>query len=215
MPPPPPVFATPALPESGQQMQPPQTEPVDDPGGHLMRKMGWAQGQGLGKSGQGMTTPLVAVRTGKSATIINAQPQMLPPAMLPPPASPVALGPPPAPAASAAAAGPAPLTFRGRPSKVLLLRNMSAASEVDDSLVADVGTECSAKYGEVVDVQVRVMPPGEDGAEDVRVYVRFAKQSSAMRAYLDLDGRFFNERQLAVWFFEEDAFEAGHPGVLA
>lgn len=95
---------------------------------------------------------------------------------------------------------------------------MASVDEVDDSLVADVGTECSSKYGDVLDVRVRVTPtlpgaPGSDDAgavgADVRVFVRFGKQSSAMRAYMDLEGRFFNERQLVVWFYPEDAFDAG------
>lgn len=89
---------------------------------------------------------------------------------------------------------------------------MASVEEADESLVADVGGECSAKYGEVLDVRVQLSPPADDDAgigADVRVFVRFSKQSSAMRAYLDLEGRYFNERRLVVWFYPEDAFDAG------
>ncbi len=39
----------------------------------MMQKMGWKAGQGLGKDAQGITTPLVAQKTGVgSAVIVNA-----------------------------------------------------------------------------------------------------------------------------------------------
>jgi hypothetical protein len=149
-----------------------------------------------------MTTPLVAIRAGKHgpAVIANAQPQQ--------PAAPTA---PVAPATPVPSATTQPVTFRGRPSRVLLLRNMATAQEATteaDSLCSDVGTECNGKYGEVNDVRVHVVPGAPGADADVRVFVRFGKQSSAMRAYVDLEGRFFNERQLAVWFFSEAAFDA-------
>jgi hypothetical protein len=84
-----------------------------------------------------------------------------------------------------------------------------AATEAE-ALCADVATECNAKYGEVTDVRVHVAAgTAAEEALDVRVFVRFSKQSSAMRAYVDLEGRFFNERQLVVWFFPEDTFDQG------
>lgn len=45
----------------------------------MMEKMGWREGQGLGKARQGMTTPLVAQKTDThAAVIVNAQPTPAP-----------------------------------------------------------------------------------------------------------------------------------------
>ena len=39
-----------------------------------MMKMGWKEGQGLGKSDQGMTTPLMAKKDGRRSGVIVAAP---------------------------------------------------------------------------------------------------------------------------------------------
>lgn len=89
---------------------------------------------------------------------------------------------------------------------MVLVKNMAAVEEADDALAADVRSECDAQYGQVLDVVIHTR--GDRGPEEaVRVFVRFAKQGSAMKAYLGLDGRFFNERRLATWFYGEDAFD--------
>ena len=46
----------------------------------MMEKMGWKEGQGLGKLRQGMVTPLVAQKTdARSGVIINAEERGGPP----------------------------------------------------------------------------------------------------------------------------------------
>ena len=179
-----------------------------DPGLSMIQKMGWSEGQGLGKANQGMKTPLMAKKTdGATGVIVNASDKF---AKLPPPP------PPPPPAAAAAAAGSggggAPkgaVTFRGRPSRVLLLKNMVGPGEVDDDLSGEIGEECS-KYGEVLKVTVYELPPADKPAPEnaVRIFVKFSKQAAAMKAYIDLDGRYFGGRQVWVAFFTEGDFDA-------
>ena len=43
--------------------------------------------------------------------------------------------------------------------------------------------------------------------EAVRIFVKFAKQAAAMKAYIDLDGRFFGGRHVWVCFFKEADFD--------
>ena len=53
------------------------------------------------------------------------------------------------------------------------------------------------------------VPPSEGAApeEAVRIFVQFSKQAAAMKAYIDLDGRYFGGRQVAVSFFDEKDFD--------
>jgi splicing factor 45 len=41
----------------------------------MMQSMGWSEGKGLGKEGQGMATPIILQKTDKrSGVIVNAEP---------------------------------------------------------------------------------------------------------------------------------------------
>ena len=46
--------------------------------------------------------------------------------------------------------------------------------------------------------------------ECVRIFVKFGKQAAAMKAYIDLDGRFFGGRHVWVCFFKESDFDGGN-----
>ena len=74
------------------------------------------------------------------------------------------------------------VTFRGRPSRVLLLRNMVGPGEVDGELSSEIGEECS-KYGEVAAVHVYEVRPTSGGAvapeEAVRIFVKFSQMAAA------------------------------------
>ena len=66
-------------------------------------------------------------------------------------------------------------------------------------------------YAEVLQVTVFEVPASErPNPEDaVRIFVKFSKQAAAMKAYIDLDGRFFGGRSVWVAFFAEADFDAG------
>ena len=178
-----------------------------EPGITMLQKMGWSEGQGLGKEGQGMKTPLVAKKMDSTTGVItNAEHR---PLSRPPP--------PPPPPPPSAAAGVAPeakktgaVTFRGRPSRVLLMKNMVGPGEVDEDLVNEIGEECS-KYGEVAKVSIFEVKEAAD-EEAVRIFVKFQKQAAAMKAYIEMDKRFFGGRQVWVCFFQEKDFDAGTLG---
>lgn len=81
---------------------------------------------------------------------------------------------------------------------------MVGPGEVDNTLEAETKEECS-KYGRVracVVVEFRNLPENEA----VRTFVEFEEQESAIRAYKDMNRRFFGGRQIAAAFFDEDRF---------
>eukprot|EP00316_Scyphosphaera_apsteinii_P023958 CAMPEP_0119307650 /NCGR_PEP_ID=MMETSP1333-20130426/8086_1 /TAXON_ID=418940 /ORGANISM="Scyphosphaera apsteinii, Strain RCC1455" /LENGTH=342 /DNA_ID=CAMNT_0007311241 /DNA_START=252 /DNA_END=1280 /DNA_ORIENTATION=- len=182
-----------------------------DPGLAMLQKMGWSEGQGLGKEGQGMKTPLMAKKSdGQTGVIVNASERRPPPPPPPPPAPPTGMAGAVAAAGSTSSEKKGAVTFRGRPSRVLLLKNMVAPSEVDAELRGEIGEECS-KYGEVAEVLVyELADEGAPEEERVRIFVKFAKQAAAMKAYIDLDGRYFGGRNVWVCFFKEADFDAGN-----
>jgi splicing factor 45 len=127
-------------------------------------------------------------------------------------------------------------SFAGTPTRVLLLRNMVGAGQVDDDLEEEVAEECS-KYGEVVRVMIfEVTLPNWPAQEVVRIFVEFTRSESAMKVLvlshphsqhltsrcpppspplvgpchvqglIDLDGRFFGGRTVHASFFSEERF---------
>lgn len=80
----------------------------------MLEKMGWKEGDGLGRNRQGISTPLVMQKTDKhTAVIVNA----------------------PGPPEKRAKVG---ATFTGTPTKIVVLRNMVGPGEVDDDLEEEV-----------------------------------------------------------------------------
>eukprot|EP00887_Chlorella_sp_A99_P002204 scaffold21.g2204.t1 len=187
----------------------------------MLEKMGWREGEGLGRNRQGIAAPLVLQKTDvRSGVIVSAAPavpaaaQQLPDAG-PPPGE--AGAPPPSPAdiqaqiqqAAALAAARAGLAQTGAPTRVLLLRNMVGPGEVDEKLDEEVGIECN-KYGTVTDVvifETKPLPPGFPDAQAVRIFVQFERVEGATKALVALQGRFFGGRQLHASFFDESRYE--------
>ncbi|GJN00873.1 hypothetical protein PR202_ga18095 [Eleusine coracana subsp. coracana] len=148
----------------------------------MMAKMGWKEGQGLGKQEQGITAPLVAKKTDRRAGVIidesNSRPEKKPKSV----------------------------NFDGPPTRVLLLRNMVGPGEVDDELEDEVASEC-AKYGTVLRVLIfEITQANFPPEEAVRIFIQFERAEEATKAMIDLQGRFFGGRVVQATFFDEERF---------
>nr|WJH19473.1 Splicing factor 45 [Euglena gracilis] len=95
------------------------------PAERMMMAMGWkGEGSGLGKNQDGISTPLMHRKTSQSAgQIVQAPPKQAPPKKA-------------APAPAAPAKKPTK-RLRGRPSEVIMLRNMVVPGEVDADLCSE------------------------------------------------------------------------------
>merc|ERR1719150_2815961 len=93
------------------------------------------------------------------------------------------------------------------PSKVVLCKNMVGPGEVDDDLEPEVKEECNGKYGDVISVIVFELPNAPVPEEAVRIFIEFKRVESAIKAVIDLNGRFFGGREVKAEFFDQDKFE--------
>lgn len=93
------------------------------------------------------------------------------------------------------------------PSKVVLCKNMVGPGEVDDDLEPEVKEECNGKYGDVLSVNVIELPDPPRPEEAVRIFIEFKKVAAAIKAVIDLNGRFFGGREVKARFFDQDKFE--------
>ncbi|VVD01332.1 unnamed protein product [Leptidea sinapis] len=91
------------------------------------------------------------------------------------------------------------------PSKVVLLRNMVGPGDVDEELEPEVKDECNTKYGDVIKVLIFELPNAPSD-EAVRIFVEFKRIESAIKAVVDLNGRFFGGRQVKAGFYEVEKF---------
>ncbi|XP_015514058.1 splicing factor 45 [Neodiprion pinetum] len=165
----------------------------------IMAKYGFKEGQGLGKKEQGMSVALQVEKTSKrGGRIVGEREQLMPPPppMVPSPPLPVA----PVPQPVVPQEEPSITEIMKSPSKVVLLRNMVGPGEVDEDLEPEVKDECNTKYGDVSRVMIHeVMDvPAE---EAVRIFVEFKRIESAIKAVVDLNGRFFGGRQVRAGFY--------------
>ncbi|XP_040199204.1 splicing factor 45 isoform X2 [Rana temporaria] len=153
----------------------------------IMQKYGFREGQGLGKHEQGLSTALSVEKTSKRGGKIIIGDL--------------------ADKAEAAKKGtdPNPLTeILKCPTKVVLLRNMVGAGEVDEDLEGETKEECE-KYGKVAKCVIFEIPgtPDEDA---VRIFLEFERVESAIKAVVDLNGRYFGGRIVKACFYNLDKF---------
>ncbi|XP_046661203.1 splicing factor 45 [Homalodisca vitripennis] len=166
----------------------------------IMAKYGFKEGQGLGKKEQGISMALQVEKTSKRGGRIIHEKEMMPP---PPPA--VNTPPHRDGAQPEARDEPSITEIMRSPSKVVLLRNMVGPGEVDQDLEPEVKDECNTKYGEVIKVVIYELPNAPSD-EAVRIFVEFKRIESAIKAVVDLNGRFFGGRQVKAGFYVWEKF---------
>lgn len=174
-----------------QKAQAPPEPKEDDFATKMLKKMGWKEGSGLGKDGQGMATPLVLKKTDqKQGQVVEGQKREVPPAQ--PQAQP--------------AAKQAKVVQRP-PSCILLLNNLVGAGEVDEDLEEETAEE-AGKYGKVKRCVIKEIK-GLPDDEAVRIFLEFDKVEEATKALVDMNGRYFGGRVVKARFFDPARFTAG------
>ncbi|GJQ69684.1 putative nucleic acid binding protein [Trypoxylus dichotomus] len=156
----------------------------------IMAKYGFKEGQGLGKQEQGMSMALQVEKTSKRGGRIIHEKEIMPP----PPTD------------NSPKSEPSITEMMKAPSKVVLLRNMVGPGEVDDDLEPEVKDECNNKYGEVGSVIIHELQ-NQPSDEAVRIFVEFRRIESAIKAVVDLNGRFFGGRQVKASFYDTEKFD--------
>lgn len=66
--------------------------------------------------------------------------------------------------------------------------------------------ECNTKYGDVIRVIIHELPNAIP-EEAVRIFVEFKRIESAIKAVVDLNGRFFGGRQVMAGFYPWEKLE--------
>lgn len=201
-------FSSPMLSTPNISTTPPPT-PISAVAAKIMAKYGFKEGQGLGKQEQGIASALQVERVSKKCGRI-IQPGLEPPSQS-------AIKPELIPTASlstnmetSTSTNDVNITeIMKKPSKVVLLRNMVGPGEVDEELEPEVREECNSKYGEVINVIIRELSDVAD-EEAVRIFVEFKRMESAIKAVVDLNGRFFGGRTVKAIFYDWETFNNGN-----
>ncbi|XP_073336843.1 splicing factor 45 isoform X2 [Pagrus major] len=169
----------------------------------IMQKYGFKEGQGLGKHEQGLSTALSVEKTSKRGGKIIIGDAAEKPGSSQSGAADTSGG--------GFAADPSkkseanPLTeILKNPTKVVLLRNMVGRGEVDEDLEGETKEECE-KYGKVVKCVIFEIAEVLDD-EAVRIFLEFERVESAIKAVVDLNGRYFGGRVVKACFYNLDKF---------
>lgn len=168
----------------------------------IMQKYGFREGQGLGKHEQGLSTALSVEKTSKrGGKIIIGDSTEKTTGPIQNVANPDGSN-----SADASKKNETnPLTeILKCPTKVVLLRNMVGRGEVDEDLEAETKEECE-KYGKVVRCVIFEIS-GVTDDEAVRIFLEFERVESAIKAVVDLNGRYFGGRVVKACFYNLDRF---------
>lgn len=146
---------------------------------NIMKRHGYKEGAGLGKSEQGMSTALSIEKTGVRGGNIVAE----------------------APKAPTFATNSMEAVQNA--TKILQLWNLTDLSEVSGEEgkkeFADEIKEEMEKCGQVVNVIVHVDESQEEDRQ-VRVFVEFTNNAQAIKAFVMMNGRFFGGRSVSAGF---------------
>jgi len=204
------IAPPPSLQESTELPPPPPRQPsnlgysTSSVAAKIMAKYGFKEGQGLGKKEQGMSVALQVEKTSKrGGRIVGEREQLMPPPS-PLTASPPLMQLPPQ--SQQSQEEPSITEIMKCPSKVVLLRNMVGPGEVDDDLEPEVKDECNTKYGDVARVLIHEVIEASP-EEAVRIFVEFKRIESAIKAVVDLNGRFFGGRQVKAGFYSSEKLD--------
>lgn len=177
------------------QVAKPEAPRPDDFATKMLKKMGWKEGEGLGKEGQGMSAPLVMQKTDTmTGKIVEGAKR-------------------PAPAQTASAAQdakkskPGAQAFNRPPTRVLLLQNLVGKGEVDEDLEGETAEE-AGKYGKLIKCVVKEVPELPDD-QAVRIFLEFTRVEEATKALVDMNGRYFGGRTVRARFYDEARWKTG------
>lgn len=167
----------------------------------IMQKYGFREGQGLGKHEQGLSTALSVEKTSKrGGKIIIGDSTEKTTGPIQNVANPDGSN-----SDASKKNETNPLTeILKCPTKVVLLRNMVGRGEVDEDLEAETKEECE-KYGKVVRCVIFEIS-GVTDDEAVRIFLEFERVESAIKAVVDLNGRYFGGRVVKACFYNLDRF---------
>lgn len=163
----------------------------------LLKKYGWEKGQGLGASGDGITTAL-SVKVDKRKKKSDAE------------------------GGGFRNKGAMGTIIGGKRKKgteesagmstVVVCTHMVDGMDLDfemgpeGNLVEEIGQECSKLYGRLE--QVKVFRDSTKG-DSIPVFLRFTEPVSALRAVSALQGKLFAGNTVTAKFYDEDLFKDG------
>ncbi|XP_021169400.1 splicing factor 45 isoform X2 [Fundulus heteroclitus] len=169
----------------------------------IMQKYGFKEGQGLGKHEQGLSTALSVEKTSKRGGKIIIGDATEKPGSSQSGAADTSIGGSTADSSKKSEANPLTEILKN-PTKVVLLRNMVGRGEVDEDLEGETKEECE-KYGKVVKCVIFEIAEVPDD-EAVRIFLEFERVESAIKAVVDLNGRYFGGRVVKACFYNLDKF---------